>query len=141
MPEPEPNADFRPESAPPPAPPGGPPTRAPGVEPPPAALDLKRDRGLTVEWADGGTSYYTVAYLRKMSPSAEARQLREDLASNPLAVLPPSAVNATGAPLTVVSAEMVGNYAIRLSFSDGHDTGLYSWVYLREIDPTRSRQE
>lgn len=138
MPEPEPNPDFMPESAPPPAPHGGAPARAPGGEPPPAALDLKRDRGLTVEWADGGTSYFTVAYLRKMSPSAEARQLRENLASNPLAVLPPSAVNTTGAPLTVVNAEMVGNYAIRLSFSDGHDTGLYSWVYLREIDPTKT---
>jgi DUF971 family protein len=30
---------------------------------------------------------------------------------------------------------MVGNYAIRIRFSDGHDTGIYSWAYLREIDP------
>ena len=33
------------------------------------------------------------------------------------------------------SAELVGNYAIKIRFSDGHDTGLYSWTYLREIDP------
>jgi DUF971 family protein len=35
----------------------------------------------------------------------------------------------------VVSAEMVGNYALRIRFSDGHDTGIYTWSYLREIDP------
>jgi DUF971 family protein len=29
----------------------------------------------------------------------------------------------------------VGNYAIKITFSDGHDTGIYSWVYLRSIDP------
>jgi DUF971 family protein len=101
---------------------------------PPTRIDLKRDRGLTVEWADGTTSYYTIAYLRRLSPSAEARQLREEMARNPLAVLP-----STGASdqLVAESAELVGNYALRIRFSDGHDTGIYSWAYLREIDPQR----
>lgn len=98
-------------------------------------MDLKKDRGLTVEWADGSTSYYSIAYLRKMSPSAEARQLREEQAKNPLAVLPASAARASGRVLAAESAELVGNYAIRIRFSDGHDTGIYSWAYLREIDP------
>jgi DUF971 family protein len=100
----------------------------------PVHLDLARERGLTVEWTDGRRSFYPVAYLRKMSPSADARQLREEMASNPLTVLPPSVANHEG-PLVAVDAEMVGNYAIRIRFSDGHDTGLYSWEYLREIDP------
>ena len=102
---------------------------------PPAKLDLKLDRGLTVEWADGTTSYYSIAYLRKMSPSAEMRQLREEQAKNPLTVLPASAAKASAGALTALGAEMVGNYAIRIRFSDGHDTGIYSWEYLREIDP------
>ena len=38
-------------------------------------------------------------------------------------------------PLRALDAELVGNYAIRIRFSDGHDTGLYSWEYLRRIDP------
>lgn len=99
----------------------------------PVHLDLKKDRGLTVQWADGTTSYYSVAYLRKMSPSADMRQLREEMAKNPLTVLP-SRPSAAG-PLVVLDAELVGNYAIRLRFSDGHETGIYSWQYLREIDP------
>lgn len=102
----------------------------------PKSLDLKKDRGLTVEWSDGTTSYYSIAYLRKMSPSAEARQLREELGRNRLAVLPSG--GGTGS-LTALSAELVGNYALRIVFSDGHQTGLYSWGYLREIDPGAPR--
>lgn len=101
----------------------------------PVKLDLKKDRGLTVQWADGTTSYYSIALLRRLSPSAEARKLREELTRNPLTVLPASRAGAAGATLIVDSAELVGNYAIRLRFSDGHDTGIYSWAYLREIDP------
>jgi DUF971 family protein len=105
------------------------------VEPPPVALDLKKDRGLSVQWADGHTSYYSIAYLRRWSPSAEMKELREQQAKNPLTVLPSSAARASAGPLTALGAELVGNYALRVRFSDGHDTGIYSWSYLRQIDP------
>lgn len=111
----------------------------------PRHIDLKKDRGLTIQWADGSTSYFSIVYLRRMSPSAEMKQLREEQAKNPLAVLPTSVAramsaggaggNAPGGGLVAVDAELVGNYAIRIRFSDGHDTGLFSWSYLREIDP------
>lgn len=84
-------------------------------------------------WSDGTRSHYPIAHLRRMSPSAEARELREALARNPLTVLP-SRPDAAG-PLRALDAELVGNYALRIRFSDGHSTGLYSWEYLREIDP------
>jgi DUF971 family protein len=87
-----------------------------------------------VQWADGSTSYYSIAYLRKMSPSAEMRELREEMARNPLTVLPSSMTKNTG-PITADDAQFVGNYAIRIRFSDGHDTGIFSWSYLRQIDP------
>jgi DUF971 family protein len=109
-------------------------TYHPHIELKPVHLDLKKDRGLTVLWSDGTTSYYSIAYLRRMSPSADARELRKEMATNPLTVLPASASKSEG-PLVAVDAEFVGNYAIRIRFSDGHDTGLYSWKYLREIDP------
>ena len=100
----------------------------------PTHLDLKKDRGLTVQWADGSTSYFSIAYLRKMSPSAEARELREEMARNPLTVLPDSIARHKG-PIIATDAELVGNYAIRIHFSDGHSTGIFSWSYLRQIDP------
>ncbi len=108
----------------------------------PVHLDLERDRGLTVEWPDGTRSFYPVEHLRRLSPSAEARHLREQLASNPLTVLPASAVSTMSkGPLQAVDAELVGNYAIRIHFSDGHSTGIYSWSYLREIDPLRKMDQ
>lgn len=105
----------------------------------PIHIDLKKDRGLTIEWADGSASYYSIAYLRRNSPSAESRELRKELEANPLAVLPSSAVAAD--TLIALDAELVGNYAIRIHFSDGHATGIYSWRYLREIDPAHSTQD
>lgn len=111
---------------------------APGPSMPPARpdhLDLKKDRGLTVQWQDGQTSFYPIAYLRRMSPSAEARALRQEMAQNPLTVLPATPTGDGDQPLTATGAELVGNYAVRIIFSDGHDTGIYSWEYLRQIDP------
>ena len=117
------------------------------VTPPrrPKHLDLKKDRGLTVQWENDTTSYFSIAYLRRMSPSAEARQLREELARNPLTVLPTSGGGISGnsggggESLTATGAELVGNYAVRIIFSDGHDTGIYSWEYLRQIEPNADR--
>ncbi len=104
---------------------------------PPRRLDLRKDRGLTVEWSDGSTAFFPIEYLRKHSPSAEQRELRKEMAANPLTVLPASFGRSE--PLTAVSAELVGQYAIRIRFSDGHHTGIYSWAYLRSIDPGGKR--
>jgi len=100
---------------------------------PPEHIDLEKDRGLTVRWADGTRSYYPIAHLRRLSPSADQRELRKQMTRNPLTVLPGGSSGAVRAE----SAELVGNYAIRIAFSDGHGTGLFSWKYLREIDPDR----
>ncbi|MFT3684340.1 MAG: DUF971 domain-containing protein [Phycisphaerales bacterium] len=101
------------------------------MEPPPLALDLKKDKGLTVQWADGTSSYFSVGLLRKMSPSAEQKELRQEQAKNPLAILP--AKVARGGPIVAEGAELVGNYALRIRFSDGHATGLFTWEYLRRL--------
>jgi DUF971 family protein len=98
--------------------------------PHPTHLDLDRERGLTVHWADGTRGFYSVALLRRQSPSADARALREAMARNPLTVLPGGG---HAGPLRALGAELVGNYAIRIRFSDGHDTGIYSWAYLRSL--------
>jgi DUF971 family protein len=105
------------------------------VDPRPAHIDLVRDEALTITWEDGVTSRYPVALLRRMSPSADQRQLREEMASNPLTVLPARTFDA---PIRAESIELVGNYALRIRFSDGHDTGIYSWRYLRSLDASGS---
>ncbi len=99
---------------------------------PPSHVDVVKDRGVTLRWPDGAESFLPVALLRRMSPSADARELREAIARNPLTVIPGAKGNA--GPLAIRSAEIVGNYALRLEFSDGHSTGLYTWEYLRGLD-------
>jgi DUF971 family protein len=108
------------------------------ADPRPKHLDLDKDHGLTVEWDDGRASYYPIAFLRAMSPSADERERREQSQSNPLHVLG-DAPDRDPAKVTALGAELVGNYAIRIRFSDGHDTGIYSWDYLRQIDPDRDK--
>ena len=96
---------------------------------PPTHIDLQRDKGLRLEWADGDSSFFPISYLRRMSPSADSKATREELDENPLAVLQAT----DDSPLTALGVELVGNYAIRITFSDGHRAGIYSWKYLRSL--------
>ena len=97
----------------------------------PLRLDLKRDEKLEIEWQDGRRCTYTLSLLRTMCPCAQCRVTREEQKSrkSSLNILPGN----FAAPLTVVNAELVGNYALRIDWSDNHSSGIYSFDYLREI--------
>lgn len=95
----------------------------------PTRVHLKRDEKLTVEWPDGHTGVFPIADLRRACPCALCKDLRKQLATNRLTIVP----EGTGAPVTVDRVERVGNYAIRPIWSDGHATGIYSWEYLRDL--------
>ena len=106
----------------------------------PKKLDLKKDAQLAIEWQDGRRCVYTIEYLRTMCPCAHCRTVRDG--SDPHAV-----VKDTRKPLLTIlpgdfskkivatDAQLVGKYALKIVFSDGHDTGIYSFEYLREICP------
>lgn len=102
----------------------------PVPSPRPLALELDREKGLAIAWSDGARHFLPVAWLRRHSPSADQRELRAALARNPLTVLP--AARSEG-PLRADAVEPVGHYALRIRFSDGHDTGIYTWEYLRRL--------
>ncbi len=99
----------------------------------PVRLDLKKDEKLTIEWKDGTVSVYPIGQLRAMCPCAMCKGDREQKQQRPrsLTILPGN----YAAPLSAMSAELVGNYALRLEWSDQHASGIYSFVYLRSIDP------
>jgi DUF971 family protein len=82
-----------------------------------------RSRVLEVSYADGARFQLPFEYLRVHSPSAEVKGHG-----------PGQEVLVTGKhEVGIRGMEPVGQYAIRLAFDDGHDTGLYSWKYLREL--------
>ncbi|HYO10864.1 MAG TPA: DUF971 domain-containing protein [Tepidisphaeraceae bacterium] len=100
----------------------------------PVRLDLKRDEKLEVEWQDGLRCTYPLTLLRSMCPCAMCREQRESAKQRKslLTVLPG---NYTGT-IAAVAAQLVGNYAIKIEWSDQHESGIYSFQYLREICPT-----
>lgn len=99
----------------------------------PLRLNLKRDEKLQIDWQDGKRCEYSLSLLRTMCPCAQCRNTRQgDRAKKSLLTILPG--NFT-APLTVVNAELVGNYALKITWSDQHDAGIYSFQYLREICP------
>ena len=95
----------------------------------PKHLDLQRETGLRIDWADNSTVFYPVTFLRRMSPSADSKATREDLEQNPLAILP----STSSSKIVIDDGELIGNYAIRFNFSDGHKAGIYTWDYLRSL--------
>jgi DUF971 family protein len=100
--------------------------------PTPVKLDLKRDEKLEILWNDGRQSIYTLGLLRSMCPCAMCKEVRDqEKSKSKLQILPGN----YSKPLSVVHAELVGNYALRIDWSDEHGTGIYSFQYLRSIDP------
>ena len=101
----------------------------------PKHLDFKRDKQLEIDWQDGTKSIYPLSLLRSMCPCASCREHREKESQKKtlLKILPG---NYSG-EIQVVHAELVGNYALRIDWSDSHGTGIYSFQYLRDIDPAK----
>jgi DUF971 family protein len=90
----------------------------------PVELRLKTaEKRLEIDFDDGKSFAYPAEYLRVESPSAEL----QGHGPGQKQILP-------GRRHVGMSAiEPVGNYAIRIRFDDGHDTGIYSWSYLYEL--------
>ena len=76
---------------------------------------------LSLSYSKGRECKFTCEFLRVFSPSAEV-----------VGHGPGQRVNPIGKEnVTIVQVEPVGNYAIKIIFSDGHDTGIYSWKYFQ----------
>ena len=87
----------------------------------------QESRILDVEFGDADRFELPYEFLRVYSPSAEVRGHGPGQEN-----LPTGKEN-----VGISSIEPVGNYAIKIIFDDGHDTGLYSWDYLYELGRNR----
>ena len=98
------------------------------ADPWPTELRLDKDKRVLSVSFDDGTSYALPAeLLRVLSPSAEVQGHSEA-----------QRVTVAGKKnVGIVRLEPVGNYAVRIVFDDGHDTGLFVWEYLRELGENR----
>jgi DUF971 family protein len=90
----------------------------------PLEVHLSEDRRvLSLHYANGQIRSLQAEYLRVESPSAEVRGHQ-----------PSERKTVFGKrEVRIKAIEPVGNYALRLIFSDGHDTGFYTWAFLVEL--------
>jgi DUF971 family protein len=90
----------------------------------PTQIKVGKDRQtLTVAFNDGKAFELTAEMLRVLSPSAEVKGHG-----------PGQEVTVPGKRnVAVIAVHPTGNYAIRIGFDDGHDTGIFTWTYLREL--------
>jgi DUF971 family protein len=94
------------------------------MRPWPAELRLAKDkRTLTVTFDTGEAFPLPAEYLRVESPSAEVQGHSPD----------EKKIVTGKKDVAITAVAPVGNYAVRLVFDDGHDSGLYSWDYLHEL--------
>lgn len=89
----------------------------------------KSQKALTIAYDDGETFSIPYKTLRLESPSAET----QGHGNGPKP--PPPVISED---LTVEKADPVGRYAVRIFFSDGHSSGLFTWAYLRELGEARA---
>lgn len=83
----------------------------------------QQSRELEIAFEDGDRFRLSFEYLRVYSPSAEVRGHS-----------PGQEVLQTGKQdVNVLGVEPVGSYAMKIEFDDGHDTGLYTWGFLRHL--------
>lgn len=93
-------------------------------------VDLKQ-RQLRITWADQHQSSYSFTDLRKICPCAECDALRQN--EDPLRIFKPDQAITEGVLRSDKPVEMVGNYALQFFWQDGHNTGIYTFEFLREI--------
>ena len=90
---------------------------------------LDKDK-LFIEWEDKSESKITLKYLRDECPCAgckgETILLKTYRPAKPKIALP--------GMYEVKNIETVGDYAIQITWKDGHNTGIYSWNYLQKLD-------
>jgi DUF971 family protein len=109
------------------------------TDPKSVKVNLTTGTGVDIEWKDGHRSHYHFAYLRDACPCAMCNEERDKTGRQPgePAKPVPGALPMFKPSPKPVSAEGVGKYAIRFKWNDGHDLGIYSWQFLREVCPCR----
>jgi len=103
----------------------------------PVHLHLRKTEALDIAWGDGVKAELPVRYLRKHCPCAGCQGERDLLGRT----LMPIVKTTHDGPIEATGAELVGNYAMRIRWSDGHDAGIYTFQYLRELAELFGRGE
>ncbi|MGC8624479.1 MAG: gamma-butyrobetaine hydroxylase-like domain-containing protein [Phycisphaerae bacterium] len=95
----------------------------------PVRISLKKSQCLDIDWSDGLQSHFELRFLRRMCPCASCQGERDLLGRTLLPVVKTT----WDGSITALDVETVGNYALRIIWSDQHRSGIYPYTYLREF--------
>ena len=84
---------------------------------------------LSLQWDNGEDSYLDASLLRSESPSADNKGETDIFGQ-----VSGGQAKREFPDIEIIKVNPVGNYAIRIIFSDGHSTGIFSWEYLRSLE-------
>ena len=105
----------------------------------PEHLAISKSKGIKIDWKDGHHSDYPLGWLRDECPCAHCTGAH---GTEPARTNYSTAAQTGVSPfqmftptLKMISVEPVGTYAIRIAWSDGHSSGIYSWDHLRSVCP------
>ena len=102
----------------------------------PEHIAISKSKGIKIDWKDHHHSDYPLAYLRDECPCATCTGAHgTEPQKSTYSSAQPSPFKLYEPTLKMLSVESVGNYAIRINWSDGHNTGIYSFDHLRKICP------
>jgi len=102
----------------------------------PQHLAISKSKGIKIDWKDGHRSEYPLQYLRDKCPCAGCTGAHGTAPRPPGGETPPASPFQMYQPaLKMLGVEAVGNYAIRIDWSDGHKAGIYSYEHFRRICP------
>ena len=108
----------------------------------PAHIAISKSRGMTIDWADGHKSQFSVPFLRDNCPCASCTGAEGGVAQRTNYQAEASGKVDSGNPfkmyqpvLRMLAVNEVGAYAVRIDWSDGHNTGIYSFRHLRQVCP------
>lgn len=100
----------------------------------PKSITLSQDpKGIVIEWPDGHKGTYPFSTLRNACPCALCKGEKLPLDPEPLAL--PAFPNLSEKAFVAEEMFKVGRYAIGFKWGDGHNTGIYTFDYLRKICP------
>lgn len=98
----------------------------------PKDIAIERESGtMKIEWLDGEVGEYPLRWLRANCPCATCKETRRQATSN-VDMLQLNMGPVIEPSTDVERAELVGNYAIRLEWTDGHGAGIFGYALLRE---------
>jgi DUF971 family protein len=95
----------------------------------PKSIKVKKEKSLEIIWDDESVSNITLKHLRDECPCATCKGETILLKT----YRPPAKKMITPEMYMIGNIETVGEYAIQISWKDGHNTGIYSWDYLQEL--------